>query len=67
VSLREKRVEAPRYRFTGQRGCLVRREEFEIIRSNVLRIKINSEVEKLLKCLQREYKKYFDAPNKFVK
>ncbi|GEM_PF-5206893 len=44
------------------------REEFvKIIRSNVLRIEVDEKTEKLLKCLQREFRKYFRLANRFVK
>jgi len=45
----------------------VGREEFEVIRSNIFRIEASSEVKKLLRSLQSEFKKYFDVANGFVK
>ncbi|RLE93330.1 MAG: hypothetical protein DRN04_07575, partial [Thermoprotei archaeon] len=43
------------------------REEFvEIIRTNILRIEVDEKTEELLKCLQREFKKYFDMANKYI-
>ena len=43
------------------------RKEFEVIRSNVLRIEVDEKTEELLKSLQREFKKYFDVANNFIK
>jgi len=45
----------------------VGRKEFEVIRSNVLRIEVDEKTEELLKSLQREFKKYFDVANNFIK
>ncbi len=53
---------------SGAMGVSMGRGEFvEIIRSNVLRIEASSEVEELLKSLQRGFKKYFDVANNFIK
>ena len=44
------------------------REEFEIIRSNIFRIiEVNKKLEKLLRGLQEEFRKYFWLVNRFVK